>query len=327
MAGDPGVFARQTNGIDDVSAAEPTERTAESEIGLDARLGDRVRVALTAFRSDASKLWLRGYVPPSNGFSATALPIGAMRNEGVEVRADARLLDGRGLRWDATLTASALRNRLRSSGDFQVFEELRNSPVDPYWTTPYTYDDANHDGIIDASEVQFSATQTIAGSSLPTREAGLGSTLMLGRSVILGALLDYRGGQKLDNANEGFRCRIGNCRGAQDPSASLAEQAAAVAARNNSFFANAYIEDASFLKLRELSLTWTLPAKWSNSLAGMNTAVTLAGRNLATWTRYNGLDPELDYRRFDALPRADMGKAPQVREIALRLDIGGGARK
>jgi hypothetical protein len=51
---------------------------------------------------------------------------------------------------------------------------------------------------------------------------------------------------------------------------------------------------------------------------------TLAGRNLATWTGYTGVDPELDHRRFDDLPRAELAKSPLVREVVIRADIGAG---
>ena len=150
-----------------------------------------------------------------------------------------------------------------------------------------TYDGANRDGIIDTSEVHFGTTGALAGTSLPTREAGLHSTLSLPGHLTAGVLLDYRGGQKLLNQNEYIRCRVyRNCRAAQDPTAPLADQARAAAAwQNRIVFTDAFIDDASFVKLRELSLTWNLPAGW----APRGAAVTLAGRNVATWTKYPGL--------------------------------------
>jgi TonB-dependent starch-binding outer membrane protein SusC len=124
-----------------------------------------------------------------------------------------------------------------------------------------------------------------------------------------------------------MRCGVvRNCRAAQDPTAPLAEQAAAIASRSDNVFVNPYIEDASFVKLRELSVTWSVPSRWSNALASAGAAITLAGRNLATLTRYKGLDPELDYSALDELSRQDMAKTPLLREIVLRLELGGGTR-
>ena len=56
-----------------------------------------------------------------------------------------------------------------------------------------------------------------------------------------------------------------------------------------------YIEDASFLKLRELSIRTTVPQRWVNrvGLGARNISVGVSGRNLLTWQKYSGLDPEV----------------------------------
>ena len=53
-----------------------------------------------------------------------------------------------------------------------------------------------------------------------------------------------------------------------------------------------YVEDGSFVKLREVSATYTLPASLARRVRANGAAITLAGRNLKTWTDYSGLDPE-----------------------------------
>ena len=50
------------------------------------------------------------------------------------------------------------------------------------------------------------------------------------------------------------------------------------------------IQDASFVKLREVSATYQLPRRFVRGFSGAS--ITLAGRELATWTDYRGLDPE-----------------------------------
>ena len=53
-----------------------------------------------------------------------------------------------------------------------------------------------------------------------------------------------------------------------------------------------FYQDGSFTKLREVSATYTLPDRW---LRGFSRAsITLAGRDLYTWTNYAGLDPEVN---------------------------------
>ena len=54
-----------------------------------------------------------------------------------------------------------------------------------------------------------------------------------------------------------------------------------------------FVEDGSFVKLRELSLTYTRDQSWVRSLTSFSSAdIRFAGRNLKTWTRYTGFDPE-----------------------------------
>ena len=53
-----------------------------------------------------------------------------------------------------------------------------------------------------------------------------------------------------------------------------------------------YFEDADYLKLREISLSFSPPPKLAAALRARSATITLAGRNLATWTGYSGGDPE-----------------------------------
>ena len=53
------------------------------------------------------------------------------------------------------------------------------------------------------------------------------------------------------------------------------------------------IEDGGYVKLRELSVGYTFDQPWVARSMGMNSVeVRFAGRNLHTWTKYTGLDPE-----------------------------------
>jgi hypothetical protein len=56
-----------------------------------------------------------------------------------------------------------------------------------------------------------------------------------------------------------------------------------------------YVEDASFVKLREVTLSYDLPERFTNFIGrGIRTAqISVSGRNLLTFTDYTGLDPEV----------------------------------
>jgi hypothetical protein len=327
MAGNTGSLEAFASSTIDPADLEPVERVAESEVGADARVGDVLTASITAFRADASKLYLLVLLSSGLGFVASPSAVGSMRNEGIEATVGTRLLDFGGLRWEATLTAATLRNRVRSLGGGPpiVGTNTRTDvgyPLGGYWVRPYTYADADGDGTIEPNEIQSSDAAVFVGSSLPTREASLQSALSLAGRLMAKVLFDYRGGHKLANTNERFRCRAyRNCRAAQDPTAPADEQARYAASRAGADVDEFFLEDASFVKLRELSLTWTLPARWAPRVAGGSAAITIAGRNVATWTRYGGLDPELNYRRFVDLPAAELGKSPPLREIVVRMDF------
>jgi len=53
------------------------------------------------------------------------------------------------------------------------------------------------------------------------------------------------------------------------------------------------MEDAGFVKLREISLSYTFDQPWVNRVLGLGSFdVRVSGRNLVTWTKYTGYDPE-----------------------------------
>jgi hypothetical protein len=54
-----------------------------------------------------------------------------------------------------------------------------------------------------------------------------------------------------------------------------------------------YIQDGDFLRLREVSLTFTLPPQLFARVGATGASLTLAGRNLHLWTKYPGPDPEI----------------------------------
>jgi TonB-linked SusC/RagA family outer membrane protein len=56
-----------------------------------------------------------------------------------------------------------------------------------------------------------------------------------------------------------------------------------------------FVEDGSFVKLRELGITYTADQSWVRSLTGFTSAdIRIAGRNLKTWSKYSGFDPEVN---------------------------------
>jgi hypothetical protein len=55
-----------------------------------------------------------------------------------------------------------------------------------------------------------------------------------------------------------------------------------------------FVNSASFAKLREVSVSYELPTSFAKSLGASRGSLNLSGRNLHTWTKWTGLDPELE---------------------------------
>lgn len=95
--------------------------------------------------------------------------------------------------------------------------------------------------------------------------------------------------------------------------------------RANSFF----VEDGSFIKLRELSLRYRLAGETLESIPGLNTfsgmTFNVIGRNLATWTDYRGFDPEVGrgggQTGSAALARVEGYQYPPFRTWTFSLDL------
>jgi hypothetical protein len=301
------------------------ERTKELETGVDASCGERASLSLTAFRSRATDVMGPELVVLPNG--RENLLRGEIENRGVEGLLHMALVHAHGIAWDASLSVATLRNRVTelpvdAQSPFAVDFFQVGAPLSAVRAVPYTFSDANHDGIIDTAEVHLGTLSGVR-SPLPTLQAGLGTALHLSKGLTITALADYEHGNTVVDQMGEYRCvGVRNCRGLQDPSAPLAEQAAAAAAlKSSSLPVAGFVEDGSFLKVREVAVHWLVAGAWAHYVGG-HAEITLAGRNLATATSYGGSDPEISTGLPSELPRREFARLPIPREFVLRIDFG-----
>ena len=86
--------------------------------------------------------------------------------------------------------------------------------------------------------------------------------------------------------------------------------------------ASQFLEDGSFLKLREISVGYTLDNAWvrRNGLSAID--IRLAARNLATWTAYSGIDPETNLAGAEVAAQGiDYFNNPQTRSFVITFGI------
>jgi hypothetical protein len=109
------------------------------------------------------------------------------------------------------------------------------------------------------------------------------------------------------------------CQAQYDPTTPLGDQAEAMLAGEPA----AFVEDASYTKLREISLRFTAPAAWAGALGASRLDISLAGRNAVTWTDYRGPDPESTSVPWVPLASVDNAAMPLPRRFLLRVDLRG----
>lgn len=305
------------------------QRTGEAEAGLVAGLlGGRASLSLTGYRRDAGKVLI--LLPVLGGDSQLGNPL-SLRNTGVEGALTLRPLARRGVEWEVEMIGSANRSRVRGpTTRLSVTGAQRTDPGRPfagYFVRPLLgYSDIDGDGILESAcsngtcEVTVGDTAVYAGTPVPSRMLAAATRVRLVGTVTLAARVEHQGGNRLLNLDYENRCAFfANCQATVDKSASLGEQARVVAALVGG--EGGFIEDASFTKLRELSLTVSAPAAWARRIGAAGADLTVAGRNLHTWTGYSGLDPEINTAGAGLLSAYTFGTPPLPRTVTTRLDL------
>ena len=309
------------------------QRHREVEGGVDATLlGGRVELSLTGYgrRTDDALAFVASQSRPS------VFNSGRVVNRGVEARLRVGAPAGAPLFWELAATGAVNRNRLEGYDGPRILHgpgqiSADGNPVGSFFGPRITsFQDRNGDGIVSrvgcantgnqpACEIQFGEAEYL-GPVDPTRMLGVqGRVGWLG--LELSALLDHQGGLRRANQLDRQRCSgfLLTCRAVFDPSTPLADQARTVAYGLVPGYT--FVEDATFTRLREAAVTLTFPERWARRFGGRGAELTVAGRNLATWTPYSGLDPETNSTGQHPILFAESFTQPLPRTLTTRVDV------
>lgn len=89
----------------------------------------------------------------------------------------------------------------------------------------------------------------------------------------------------------------------------------------NNLISDRYIEDGSYLRLKNFQIGYTLPESLTSSIGIQEVRIYVGGQNLLTFTKYSGLDPEIGNLHSDLSSGVDLGTYPQVRIIQVGAKI------
>jgi outer membrane receptor protein involved in Fe transport len=317
------------------------ERGTELEGGFDIGLfNDRVGLELTYFDKTSRDLIVTTPIPVSSGFSSSpAANIGTLSNKGVELSAHATLIARRNFAWDVGLQMNTLKNRLETVENVAPINNRRCFKEGIEIAAFCVNRIQNVDTI--TGFITVSDTAEFLGGQLPKREGSLRSTVTLLGNLRLFAQADGKWDFRIYNFGAEFRDRLNgansNSRKAvltrEELGLSLYEwyrlhpNGIRLANGTSAGLTNAdedYFEDGSYVRFRELSLTWLVPAAITNRLRlAPGSSITLGGRNLALWTDYTGYDPEVLAvdEAFGGMFRADLFTVPQSRRLFARLNV------
>lgn len=283
------------------------ERQREIEVGLDIGGFDRrLNFEFTFYQRTISDLLLERAIAPSTGAETAFFNGGEMVNRGIELLLFVEPVSTDDFTWDMTLTLAVNRS------------EITDLPVPPFNT-------AGFGTSVGAFRIEEGASATQIYGNIGGGEVGqVGDTEPDFRAGVhtsfefagfeLAALLDWQQGGSVINLTRFLYDISQNASDAETGGVQRSEDF-------GSGLTKVYVEDASFLKLREVSLTWRLPQGVVEALDPLQRGfVSISGRDLLTVTDYSGLDPEVS--NFGNRPigrNIDVAPFPPARSVWLTI--------
>jgi hypothetical protein len=319
------------------------EKGTEIELGFDAGLfNDRVGVEFTYYNQKTKDAILLREIAPSTGFSGSQwVNAGEIANSGMELLI-------RGTPWETerhslelTLNLSTNHNEVLSLGNVTDEEFISAGtylqhhigyPLGSWFSkqvvsadfdatgkaTNLLCNDGNGGGVACGS-----APLVYLGRTSPSKEGGFSSSLTLFNNIRIFAQLDFKTGFTKLDGNYRVRCYFfSECRENWYPTEFDPAKIAEIQAAGT--YAGAILGQGDFLKFRELSLSYAVPSKWASYIGANSGNITVAGRNLYTWTKFGGLEPESTFNggtRGGSFSLWEQNVLPQLAQFVVTFNV------
>ncbi len=336
QAGLPGVTAPSQLG----NAEVKPERQTEKEAGIDASfLKGRLSVEFSVYSKDVHDLLLPVTLRPSTGYLTQYQNIGNMTNKGIELLVNVIPVENADFKWTSTVIFSKNKNRvydipggvLTFAGGFGQVAAVNGYSLGAFYATSFA---RNADGSLllnaaglpqtekvnhDANGQPFGATKLkVIGDPNPDWTGSFINEFAVGKNLTLRMQWDASYGNQVFNFTKrvGDRDLYGGLKGYEKEL--KGEVPKGTSAALFSIMEN-WIENGSFLKLRELSASYSLYPHFMN---GKPMRITLSGRNLLSIDNYPGWDPETNAAGQSTAVRGfDFVEVPIPRTIALSFNF------
>lgn len=336
------------------------ESTQSLEAGLEASLwGNRFTLDLSVYQNNTSNQIMPVSVSSATGYIAKFVNGGEVENKGVEVFLSARPIAQSNLKWDIMLNWSANRNRIKSLVDgvenlqlaaFQGGITINARKGHPYGTiqgTDYIYTNGQKTVGDNGYYLRTATSNHVLGNTNPDWHAGLGNRLLY-KNWSLSFLLDWQQGGSvysldmhyglgtglyeetvfLNDLGNPVRLPVAEGRGMilDGVTADGSPNTTRIEANNHRAFGwlnhpnRAFVYDATYVKLREVAIGYTIPASSLEGVWGINSLhLGITGSNL--WIIHKVLphaDPEAGHSSGNIMGWQS-GVMPTLRTISFNI--------
>ena len=315
------------------------EEVAQTNIGFDASLfNSRVMFSFDAYLKETRDMLVKASIPITSGFEDTTTTYtnaGKVRNQGIEMSLHTINLTGE-LGWETNLTATYNKNNIRdlnsvvpyyinqinnsyvtmlakdypinvfygyvTDGIFQNQSEVNTHAVQP-GAEPgdIRFRDLNNDGVINDSD------RTVIGNPNPSWLFSMNNSLSY-KGFELSVFLQGIAGNKIYNANNidntGMAAAYNQTtdvlkRWQGEGTSNSMPRAVFGDPNQNTRVSDRFVENGSYLRLKNITLSYTFPKQWLQKAQIENARLSLSCENVATITGYSGFDPEVGINGID----------------------------
>lgn len=306
------------------------ERMRESEVGLDGSLFDsRVGIEASYYNRTITDMLLQAPLAPTSGFANRYINGGVMKTAGVEAALTLLPIRTPSFTWSSRTQYYSYSSRIVSlPSDVASFvlgssgfgaQYGRGRIATGYKSTLIWGNLTRPDG---------SQVDTVLADANPHFQMSFGNDLNF-KNFTINTLLDWRSGGWVSDMTNNLFDEGGNSWDYDKPSPDPAVGKTLGAYRYNTWNAGKrageYIHDGSYVKLREITISYPISARFTQRLLpGSHEArLSFSGRNLHTWTKYWSFDPEVNnFGNQNVVRFVDLAPFPPMRSFLFGIDVG-----